>query len=110
MADPIISVVSQYNLRRTVVGFTAFGWAPIVPANASRWSIRFVMGSIGLINISPFPTDETLPGFLLNAGETIEFYLSREPSLVGVAWWGFCSSVPFGSIPLECWECTPVGT
>lgn len=110
MSDPIINITSRYLLRRHAVQLVSDGWTEIVPMNATRWSIRFVMGKEGSAYVSPFSDNEFLPGILLNAGDEKEFYLSREPALVGLSWYAFLPFFPCGNDWIEAWENTPVGT
>lgn len=108
--QPINIIASNYVLRRYTINLPPFGFTQFVPPNPSRWSIRFVGAGSMTQWITPFGDDPTFPGIRLDPGETIEFYLSREPSLVGSGWYIYNLSPSFDPVAAEAWECTPTGT
>lgn len=110
MSDPIIAVSANYICRRISTEVLDIGWSPICPANSSRWSLRITGGRFGTAYVSPFPTNDLSPGILVNAGETFDFYLSRDPALVGLAWYVWLEFLPIPSYWIDVWEQTPVGT
>jgi hypothetical protein len=72
--------------------------------------MRLVCGTGDGIFFSPYTDNDEAAGILLRIGETLDLYLSRDPALIGQAWYVRTrASVP-DTYWAECWENTPVGT